>query len=280
MSDTQQKKKRQLPSILDPYKMFDGIDTEPGPPYLVRIKATYPDVPEPHYLTWDHSDQHTRKSSDWQAALSKAKSALVAAAKECDALAAADEPTRPKNLLVTANRLKSSIYRTEDILSSLSGMYPLPDTRNTSYTTNPDGLHEYTPKLLSVSSEQIIIWLPVLPPKNRNTNSHLFTSFRELLRSSDLPQLVCWHCDFIHVFQRPRQGLILGARDVDNYPYKPIIDALASSLKTHDSAFQFSCGMYNILSDRIDSGCYIRITDRSQKVGFWGDFENLISSLK
>lgn len=249
-------------------------------PYSAGFMPDYPDVPDPHQTTWTISDQETRHSNDWQAHLSKTKSALLVAAEECDVLATATQQTTPASLTMSINRFKSSLYKAEDTIAALHDLYPLPAVRTPSdLAAQPDPAIP-TPMLLYHSDDQILFWLPALPNKSRSTNSHLYTDFRALLQAHQFPLWGPWHCDFIHVFSASNEGAILGARDVDNYPYKPFIDALVLALKSSDGAFNFSCAMYNFLSDRIKSGCYISITKKSKKVRFFDDFESLVLAKK
>ena len=249
-------------------------------PYSACYMAEYPDVPDPHQIAWATSDQETRSSNDWHAYLSKTKAALIAAAKECDVLAAATQKTTPASLTATINRLKAALYKTEDTLAALHDMYPLPSVRTPSDLAAQSDTAIPAPVQLNHSNDQILFWLPSLPNKSRGANSHLYTVFRALLQVHQFAPFGAWHCDFIHVFSPSNEGAILGARDVDNYPYKPFIDALVLALRSPDEAFNFSFGAYNMLSDRIKSGCYISITKRTQKVGFFQEFENQILALK
>lgn len=238
-------------------------------PYSTGFMPDYPDVPDPHQTTWAISDQETRSSNDWQAHLSKTKSAL---------LAAATQQTTPASLTATINRLKTALYKTEDTLAALHDMYPLPSVRTTSDLAVQSDPAIPAPMLLYHSNDQILFRLPALPNKSRSANSLLYTDFRSLLQAHQFAPFGAWHCDFIHVFSPSNEGAILGARDVDNYPYKPFIDALVLALRSPDAAFNFSCSMYNMLSDRIKAGHYILVSKRSEKVGVFHDFENFLSS--
>lgn len=249
-------------------------------PYSTDHMADYPDIPFPHQTTWAISDQETRHSNDWQSHLSKTKSALLAAATECDALSVATQQTTPASLTSTINRLKSALYKSEDTIGALHDMYPLPAVRTPSDLAAQSAPDIPAPMLLYRSNDQILFWLPSLPNKSRSANSHLYTDFRALLQTHQFAPFGAWHCDFMHVFSGSNEGPILGARDVDNYPYKPFIDALVLALRSPDAAFNFSFGAYNMLSDRIKSGCYISITKRSQKVGFFNVFESFVLAQK
>ena len=73
---------------------------------------------------------------------------------------------------------------------------------------------------------------------------------------------------FFHIFTPQESCCILGAKDAENYLYKPFIDALALSLRITDSPFTFSYSAYNLASKNTNPGCYIKITKRAEKVGF------------
>lgn len=249
-------------------------------PYNTGYMPDYPDVPDPQRSIWSWSDHHTRQDYEWQQALASTKSALLAAIDECDKLASAVAPSTPSNLTLTLNRLKTALYKTEDTLGTLNEMYPLPLARTPAALAKQKDPAMPVPMLLCNNEDHILFWLPSLPNKSRNTNSHLYTDFRALLQVHQFPLWGAWHCDFVHVFSASNEGAILGARDVDNYPYKPFIDALVLALRSPDEAFNFSCGMYNLLSNRIKSGCYISITKRSKKVGFFQEFEDQVFALE
>lgn len=263
------------------HAMFNHFkdEAEPAMTYTDLAKARYPDVPEPHFLTWDCSDQETRNSNDWQVELSKTKAVLLAAAEECDALAAT-QLTTPTSLTMTINRLKAALYKTEDTIAALRDMYPLPSVRTPAELAKQLDPAIPFPMLLCNNEDHILFWLPTLPNKSRSVNSHLYTDFQVLLRANHFAPYGSWHCDFVHVFSPSNQCAILGARDVDNYPYKPFIDALVLALRSSDAAFNFSYGAYNLLSDCVKSGCYISITKRAKKVGFFQEFEKQILALK
>lgn len=201
-------------------------------PYSAGFMPDYPDVPYPHQTTWATSDQCTRYEYEWQQALVSTKSALLAAIDECDALSAATQQTTPASLTMSINRLSTTLYRTEDTISALHDMYPLPSVRTPPALAKQIDPAMPVPMLLYNSEDQILFWLPFLPNKSRGANSHLYTDFRTLLQSHQFPLWGAWHCDFIHVFSPSNEGAILGARDVDNYPYKPFIDALVLALRS------------------------------------------------
>lgn len=249
-------------------------------PYSTGFMPDYPDVPDPQRSIWSWSDHHTRHDYEWQQALVSTKSALLAAIDECDALASATAPSTPSGLTLTLNRLRRAIHKSEDTIEALSEMYPLPSVRTPPALAKQKDPTIPAPMLLYHSDDQILFWLPALPNKSRRANSHLYTDFRALLQVHQFAPFGAWHCDFIHVFSASNQGAILGARDVDNYPYKPFIDALVLALRSPDEAFNFSFGAYNMLSDCINPGHYILISKRSKKVGFFQEFENQVFALE
>lgn len=149
--------------------------------------ADYPDVPDTHKTTWALSDLETRSSNDWQAQLRKTKSALLAAAAECDALAAATQQTTPASLTSTINRFTAALYKAEDTIAALHDMYPLPSVRTTSDLAAQSDPAIPAPMLLCNSEDHILFWLPALPNKSRSVNSHLYTDFRSLLQVHQFP---------------------------------------------------------------------------------------------
>ena len=98
-----------------------------------------------------------------------------------------------------------------------------------------------------------------------------------MLWDTDFAHFNKWHCDFIHVYHPDDAN---GIYDVDNYAYKPIIDAFVRALRSRDSLDHFSCGMYNFGSKNLKIGTYIHIYKRDEKVSLFRDFEELITTQK
>ena len=244
-------------------------------PYVQKLIDQYPDVPEPHNRTWGQSDEHTRKCTDWQDQLKKTADALVNAIQVCQALASDSSITTPSELKRKLSILRSAVYKTESVLEELGFMYPLPQERGVLPEDCTNLPSDRSPRLLANEEDRILIWMPHLPQRQHFSSSNLLAELTQLLRVSDLHHMSNWHCDFLHVFPCGRH---LGVRDVDNYPYKPIIDALTLALAAKDSADHFSCAMYNLFTDQTKPGCYILISKRSKKVGFFTDFEKFAAT--
>ena len=162
----------------------------------------------------------------------------------------------------------------EELLSELQFRYPLPS--DSPHRKPPKDLEPYLPKLLLCTQDRILIWMPRLPAKSTSVHCQILKSLRQMLRQHDLPHIPQWHCDLIHAYP---EYMLAGVQDVDNYPYKPIIDALAMALFAPDSFDNFSCAMYNLPTANLKPGCYIRICNRSEKVQFLQDFEKLAKPL-
>lgn len=94
-----------------------------------------------------------------------------------------------------------------------------------------------------------------------------------MLWDTDFAHFKKWHCDFIHVYHPDDAG---GVYDVDNYAYKPIIDAFTRAFRTGDRLEHCSFSMYNYSSENIKTGTYIYICNRDEKVAFFQDFEKLV----
>lgn len=240
------------------------------------IRYRYPGVPPPYHLAWARSDESAGINTERNTALSKAATALETAAATCKVLASKTTSMTYIELTEHRNKLAEAVHRGEDQLAELRYMYPMP--ANHWYSNSPlqDGLREFTPSLLTNTEDRILFWMPPLPAKSLRTNNLIFTEFTDLLHTHDFPHLGQWHCDFFHAH---KEGNLTGVRDVDNYPYKPIIDALSNAFFAKDSYDNFSCAMYNISSNRLHPGCYIDVHKRNQKVRILTDFEEYAASL-
>lgn len=242
-------------------------------PFLEVVHTEYPSVPDPHNLTWYRSDENAKQDTEWSSALNTTAAALSNATAVCQQIGTQQERTTPESVLQHKTALLQAISHAEHILDELEHKYPLPQQNLYTIAAKSKPLQDFIPRLLHNTSDRIIIWLPALPAKSRAANSHIFAELKGLLHSNTFASFPYWHCDFIHVF---REDCRLGVRDVDNYPYKPIIDALVLGLSTRDGSDHFSCAMYNYFSATIKPGCYISISRREEKVRFFRDFEKLI----
>ena len=260
--------------------LLDAAPDEDSPLAIrnARLCSTYPDVPSPYDQTWEYSDEAGRLHPDWRRDLDQASTVLEAAAMTCQDLLADTKPTSTRTLKSAIRSLRAAAENAENVVMRLKRNYPLPMDRKLPGVSSKPYADRFKPRLLCNTEDQVLIWLPTLPSKGRDTNSHLYSEFCELLRTYEFHHFESWHCDFFHVFTPPDSGCILGAKDPDNYPYKPFIDALALRLRTADSAFRFSYSAYNLISKKANPGCYVHITKRATKVGFFTGFEDLILS--
>ena len=247
-------------------------------PLLIEgaIQRQYPGVPPPYYLSWARSDENAGQNTERNAALLKAATALETAAATCRTLASKTTHMTCNELAEHRNKLAEAVHRGEDQLAELRYRYPMPAKHWYSTTPLKDGIREFSPKLLVNTEDRILFWMPPLPAKTLRTNNLIFSEFTDLLHAHDFPHLGQWHCDFFHAH---KEDDLTGVRDVDNYPYKPIIDALSRAFFAKDSYDNFSCAMYNISSKNLHPGCYIDVCKRGQKVRFLSDFEKYATSL-
>lgn len=246
-------------------------------PAEAQIQARYPGVPYPLYYSWERSDRDMPRDLEQIASLGNTVAALELAAKACKTLLSKQEPMTPEMLNEILGRMTEAAFRVEDQLGDLRLKYPMPVKRHRNRVVSSPQLRHFTPKMLSCTDAQFLIWTPMLPAIGAEKNSIIFTTLFDLLLTAELPTISQWHCDFFHVF-RPEQ--MIGARDVDNYPYKPVIDAIARAMFTRDCAEHFSCSMYNLCSENLTPGCYIRVTKRAEKVPFFTEFESSVLALE
>lgn len=267
-------------------KMFFGAptletsDTPPAeppylPPYLNTLPNCYPGVPDPYYYSWERTDIYTKHTADHEALLNRTDTALQQAREVCQSLHQRKKPMTVHDLHTIKTTVLHALHSLDEVLTTLTLNYPLPNKTAYSLIAENSDLKKFAPELLLNTQERILIRLPAMPRKSRATSSHLYHEFIGLLRANRFSSFPYWHCDFIHVYHPEN---IRGIKDVDNYPYKPIIDALARSLTTKDSNTHFSCGMYNHVSETTKPGSYIVIYKLDEKVRFFQDFEELANS--
>ena len=247
---------------------------EPSP-IEIELKEKYPGVPYPLSEVWERSDYDVPRNLEREEMVNNTAKALMVAADICPSIQSTNAPTSLEAYLNYTNALKEAVFRTEALLDELQFKYPLPTKERSRYTRAEKNLQAHLPQILLNSEDCVIIWMPNMPAIGHSVNNLLFAELKDLLLSHDFPPVKKWHCDFIHVF--PEE--MLGCRDVDNYPYKPVIDALTLAFFTRDGSDYFSCSMYNHFTKSIKQGCYIVVTKRDEKVGFFADFEERISRL-
>ena len=246
-------------------------------PIEAMFRERYPDVSEHYRQSWHRSDEVAQNNDDRTTATNNLIALMEQAISACRQLQEQTVPMTPNLLSSYKLPLSKIIHSAQELLDTLDGDYPIPGSNAYTQMIACKELSEIAPKVLRNTDEQIVIWTNALPSKYTKAANLYLEEIRYFLYSQDFPTFTDWHCDFIHV--HPTTSL-KGVRDVDNYPYKPVIDALAFALHARDSYDHFSYAAYNHPCDSIPSGCYICITKRAQKVGFFRDFENLIKALE
>lgn len=244
-------------------------------PSTTELLMQYPQVPALYRPAWQDSDEALPLDEEWQQALQKTLAAVEAAKKTlCQLQHTGEAPMTPAQLKSLQQSLLFANHQLDDIITATTRQYPLPQRSFLSIASGNPNLEPYLPKLIIDHPDHLIIWLPALPPARRTVDTHIFKEFDGLLQTiGDRPQFQQWHCDFIHVFH---PTALMGIRDVDNYNYKPLIDALTLAFGTHDCTDKFSSAQYNLLSEKLQPGCYIHVSKRCEKVPFFQFFEKLI----
>ncbi len=268
--------KKQLSLDMTSIMLTPAPPTSEGMDQFERdIQKEYPGVPTPYCISWQRSDADAPHDLERTENLEKAAVSLERAAQLLRQLATRTDPMTPSHFKSCTNKLAEAIGRAEAQLSELRMDYPLPlEARHALYDEENIFLRQNRPRILLNREDRIIIWLPRMPRISRANNNLVFAELHDLLHLTALPHISQWHCDFIHVFEDGADPL--GIRDVDNYPYKPVIDALSRALRTWDTGFDFSCAMYNITSNSIAPGSYINICKKEEKVQFFTDFETSV----
>lgn len=235
----------------------------------------YRGVPEAQQHIWTRSDEELPSNHDWKNLLSKTKKSLSDAATLCEDLAAPTERMTIHRRNQYIGILATALHKVNELLYEVRWHYPLPnDNWYNLASANPEVAFEM-PTLLVNTPDLILIHLPTLPPTRDAGANIIYQEFTGFLRLHKLSYFHKWHCDFIHVYNK--NTLVL---DTDNYNFKPIIDALTLALGSRDCTDRFSYSNYNLPSETISAGCYIRITKREEKVGFFRDFEECVSALQ
>ena len=244
-------------------------------PRIEDIDVKYPQVPPLYRSAWQMSDEELPYDENWQETLGKALAAVEAAKKTLSQLQHTEgAPMSPARLKSLQQSLLFANHQLDDIITATTRQYPLPQRTFFDIASGNPKLEPYLPKVIVDHPERLVIWIPALPPARRTVDNHLFKEFEGLVQSlGDRPHFQQWHGDFIHVFHPTS---LRGIRDVDNYNYKPIIDALALALGLRDCTDQFSSAQYNLISEKIQPGCYLHVSKRCEKVPFFQFFEDLI----
>lgn len=263
-------------SLFGPGTDIDHIDERPEGTYLYDLDEKYPDVPHHYQVRWKSSDENLPQDDEWKETLDKTIAAATKVIETCQMLRQRTEqpttPMTPRLLKRTEDAIRYGVHQTEDLFSTLRSRYLLPAFHNYLEFKTEGPLAECLPQVLVNDAEQILIWMPPLPPiqKVRKYTSIFFDELTELLFTTTFHRMRHWHCNFIHAYH-PRDTA--GVADVDNYAYKPIIDLLATALRAPDSLDHFSYGMFNYPTEMLKPGCYIYIFERSKMLDFLRKFE-------
>ena len=240
------------------------------------IYDQYPGVPDPYPPVWHQNDTELPQDEEWQDMLRNTAEALRRAADVCDRLSAQTGCTQRNELIVNKNTLLCGVHKAEDLVDRLTYKYPLGTPRNYQIAKSNPEIASRIPEILINAEDHVLIWTPRLPSKKRGVDSMVFKELQEMLWDTIFARFHKWHCDFIHMH---KPDALTGVYDVDNYAYKPVIDALARALHTNDNLDRFSFSAYNYASKTIKNGTYIHIYNRDEKVQFFSNFEGMISTL-
>lgn len=248
---------------------------ESSPPVMPESAVHYRGIPDPQRQIWIRSDDELQTNYDWEILLTQTKAKLLDAAALCVELAAPSGRMTKHKRNQYISTLTTAFHELNELLYEMHWHYPLPyDNWYSLASANPDLLPRM-PSLLTNTADLILIYLPGLPPVHDGGTNIIFQEFVDFLRLHELAYFPKWHCDFIHVYSKNSH-----VYDADNYNFKPVIDALALTLGSRDCTDCFSYSNYNLPSETIAAGSYIRITKRAEKVGFFRDFEEFVSALQ
>lgn len=239
----------------------------------MNLCRQYPGVPDSHIRKWQENDSFLPASSEWLERLISTDKAAQEVSSICRYLETKTDRMTVNRLRIEKAALLRALHKMEELIEELDRSYPA-GTGIYDLAKQEPSLTGRIPEILLNDGNQVLIWTPRLPAKNKWANSVGYRELQELLQkeSPNLPRFDQWHCDFIHVF---RTHNLVGVKDADNYAYKPIIDTLTRAFRTNDAYDNFSYSMFNMPSESLKIGCYIHIYKRSQKVGFFREFEEL-----
>lgn len=241
--------------------------------FIDSIYQQYPGVPDPYPLIWDRSDTNLPQNDEWNGMLRSTAEALRKAADVCDQLAAKTERTQRHLLIANKDTLLCAVHKAEDVVDQLGFKYPLDTLRNYKIAKANPEIAPRIPEILINNDERVLVWMPRIPSKRRGVDSMVFQELQEMLWDTQFAHFNKWHCDFIHVYSRED---LEGIYDVDNYAYKPIIDAFVCALRTRDNFDHFSFSMYNYCSETLKKGCFIHVYKRDEKVAVFQKIEELM----
>lgn len=251
-----------------------GSDPNAKDEFYMNLHLQYPGIPEMYFQRWMESDGYLPTSGNWLNLLIATDTAVQEVSAICRYLETKTDRMTVSRLRAEKASLLRAIHKMEDLFDELDSHYPTDGMSIYDLAKQDTTLTDRIPEILLNDSDQVLLWTPRLPPKNKWASNIGYRELQELLQkeSSNLPHFDQWHADFFHVFH-PRN--LVGVKDVDNYAHKPIIDTLARAFYTNDAYDNFSCSMFNLPSESLKIGCYIHVYKRCEKVGFFRDFEEL-----
>lgn len=260
------------------YEMMGNTDAPLSTPAFdleqQLVFRNYPEVPTNLREIWHRSDTETKHTVTWKDLLYDTIAKLNTASRFLEGLIAKEDVmtlTARKGIIKTLTAANNAL---EEVEENIGYLYPFPPIHNNSKpSVESDNEDNTYPRILLNTDDNILLWIIRLPHAEKGYNSHLLSEFKELLKANTFPHISRWHCDFIHVFNHDSTH---GMYDADNYHYKPFIDALVKTFSSYDSGDHFSYSAYNYFTELLPKGCYLHITKRSEKVGFFRDFEDFV----
>lgn len=250
-----------------------GSDPNAKDEFYMNLHLQYPGIPEMYFQRWMESDGYLPTSGNWLNLLIATDTAVQEVSAICRYHETKTDRMTVNRLRIEKAALLRALHKMEDLFEELDRSYPT-GTGIYDLAKQDTSLTGRIPEILLNDGNQVLIWTPRLPAKNKWANSVGYRELQELLQkeSPHFPHFDQWHADFFHVF---RASNLVGVKDVDNYAYKPIIDTLTRAFRTNDAYDNFSHSMFNMPSETLKVGCYIHVYNRTKKVVFFREFEEL-----
>ena len=270
--DTRLSIKKERIIAIDDFE-FGNIPLEQYP-YEIALRENYPDVDDTYRFVWARSDTSLPRNEEWLQKLKTASTVLEHASEVCKKLALQHSRMTPRKLTLATKALREVDHRMTDIISDLMCSYPIANENHYLAAMSIPEISESIPKILFCDEDEFAFWILELPPKNKNARNNLIIlEAEDMLLHSQIPRFKKWHMDCFHIYHPDRMG---GVLDVDNYNFKPVIDAVAIAMYAKDSYDNFSMSQYNISDYNIKPGFYFHIYKRDEKVRFLQNFTDRI----
>ena len=239
----------------------------------MNLCRQYPGVPDSYIRKWQRNDEFLPTSGEWLEQLISTDKAAQEVSSICRYFETKTDRMTVNRLRIEKAALLRALHKMEDLIEELDRSYPT-GTGIYDLAKQDPSLSGRIPEILLNDGNQVLIWTPRLPAKNKWASSVGYRELQELLQkeSPHFPHFDQWHADFFHVFH-PRN--LVGVKDVDNYAHKPIIDTLTRAFRTNDAYDNFSYSMFNMPSETLKIGCYIHVYNRTKKIAFFREFEEL-----